>query len=128
MVGRQVVGNEIQHQPQAGSVHPPAQPLQRLVAAERRVGAVVGDRVGGAAHILGTEVGQRMPEAVLPGRVAARDRRSGGAGLPDAEEPYPVETELGDAVQRGVGYVVQAGLAAEAGADAGQQDPGVDLV
>ena len=39
------------------------------------------------------------------------------AGLPDAQEPDPVETHLGQAIQFGVGNVVQRGRSGPASRD-----------
>ena len=55
-------------------------------------------------------------------------RCAGGPGLPDAQQPDPVEAHRGQAVQLGVRDVVQRGGPAERARQLGQPDAGVDLV
>ena len=68
---------------------------------------VAGDGEAGAGDVLLAQVGQRLLEFLAPLRIAARDPLARRAGLPDAEEPDPVEAHLGQPVQLGVGNVVQ---------------------
>ena len=67
----------------------------------------------GAGDVLLAQVGQRLLELPAPLRVAARDLLRRRPGLPDAQEPDPVEPHLGQAVQLGVRNVVQRGGAAQ---------------
>ena len=53
---------------------------------------------------------------------------AGRAGLPDAQEPDPVEAHLGQTVQFGVRNIVQRGGAAQLCDEFGQPDARVDLV
>ena len=68
---------------------------------------VAGDGETGTGDVLVAQVGQRLLELLAPLGIAARDLLPRRAGLPDAQEPDPVEAHLGQAVQFGVGNVVQ---------------------
>ena len=89
---------------------------------------VAGDREAGAGDVLLAQVGQRLLELPAPLRVAARDLLPRRAGLPDAQEPDPVEAHLRQAVQFGVRNVVQRGRPAQRPGQLRQPDAGVDLV
>ena len=107
---------------------PLAQPGQRRIAAQTGVHRVAGDREPGAGDVLLAQVRQRLLELPAPLGVGARDPLRGRPGLPDAQEPDPVETHLGQAVQLGVRNVVQRGRPAQGPGQLGQPDAGVDLV
>ena len=53
------------------------------------------------------QVGQRLLEFAPPLGIAARDLLRARTGLPDAEEPDPVEAHLGQPIELGVGNVVE---------------------
>ena len=99
---------------QAALAEPLAQAGQSRVAAEIRVDRVAGDGETRAGDVLLAQVRQRLLEFAAPLRIAARDLLRRRAGLPDAQEPDPVEAHLGQAVQLGVGDVVQRGRPAQA--------------
>ena len=102
-----VVGDEVEHQPQSASVQPLAQACQRRVAAQIAMDGVVRDREPGAGDVFVLEVRQRFLELAAPLGIRARDRLRRRTGLPDAQEPDPVKSLLGQAIQFGIGNVVQ---------------------
>ena len=102
-----MVGDEVEHQQEPARPQPLAQPGQRRVAPEVGMHRVAGDRKAGAGDVLLAQVGQRLLELLSPLGVGARHPLAGRPGLPDAQEPDPVEPHPGHAVQLGVGNVVQ---------------------
>ena len=58
----------------------------------------------------------------------ARDLLRRRAGLPDAQEPDPVEAHLDQAIQFGVGNIVQCGGPAQFLGQFRQPDASVDLI
>ncbi len=123
-----VVGDEIEHQPQAALAEPLAQAGQRGVAAEILVHRVAGDREPGAGDVFLAQVRQRLLEFACATRHCCANLLAGRAGLPDAEEPDPVETHLGQAIQLGVGNVIQRRGPAQLPGQLGQPDARVDLI
>ena len=79
---------------------------------------VAGDRESRAGDVLVAEIRQRLLELVPPLGIAARDLLCGRPGLPDAQQPDPVEAHLGQAIEFGIGNVVERGRAAESCATA----------
>ena len=128
MIEPHVIGHEIEHQSQAALAEPLAQPGQCGVAAEILVHRVAGDRETGAGDVLLAQVRQRLLELAAPLGIRARDLLRRRAGLPDAEEPDPVETHLGQAIQLGVGNIIQRGGAAQLLGQFRQPDARVDLI
>ena len=123
-----VIGDEIEHESQAALAEPLAQSGQRGVAAEILVHRIAGDRETGAGDVLLAQVRQRLLELAAPLGIGARDLLRRRASLPDAEEPDPVETHLGQAIQFGVGNIIQRGGAAQLPGQLRQPDARVDLV
>ena len=72
--------------------------------------------------------GSVSSNSLPPLGVAPGDLLPGRAGLPDAQEPDPVEAHLGQAVELGVRNVVQRRRPAERAGQLRQPDAGVDLV
>jgi hypothetical protein len=78
-----VVGDEVEHQPQAPRPEALAQPGQRRIFSEIGMHGVAGDREAGSGDVLLAQVRQRLlelspPLAIgarhpLPGRPSARD-------------------------------------------------------
>ena len=99
VIRRHVVGNEVEHQLQAALLQSLAQARQRRVAAQIAMDGVARDGEPGAADVVVPEVRQRLLELAPPLRIRARDRLRRRAGLPHAQEPDPVEAQLGQAVQ-----------------------------
>ena len=128
MIQARVIGDEVEQQPQAALAEPLAQPGQRGIASELIVHRVAGDGETGTGDVLLAQVGQRLLKFSAPLRVAARDPLPCRTGLPDAQEPDPVEAHLGQAVQLGVRNVVQRGRPAECLGQFRQPDAGVDLI
>ena len=124
-----VVGDEIEHQPQAalcGAARAGGPARHRRPDAVMH--RVAGDGETGTGDVLFAQVRQRLLEFPAPLRVAARDLLPRRAGLPDAQEPDPVEAHLGQAVQLGVGNVVQRGRPAQGLGQLRQPDARVDLI
>ena len=72
--------------------------------------------------------GSVSSKLAAPLRVGARDPLRRRAGLPDAQEPDPVEAQPRQPVELGVGHVVQGRAPAQRARQLGQPDAGVDLV
>ena len=89
-----VIGHEVEHELQASLAEPLAQAGQRGVPAKILMHRVTGDGEAGTGDVFLAQVRQRFLELAAPLGIAARDLLRTGAGLPDAEEPYPVETHL----------------------------------
>jgi len=117
MVGCGVVRYKVEHQFDATFGQLLAELRQCGRAAECTADGVGGDRETGAANIVLGQVRQSGFELAAPQWVTARDRASRGAGLPDAQQPDPVEAPFSEAIDRGVVDVgksdLPAGLAGE---------------
>jgi hypothetical protein len=107
MVGSDVVGNEIEDEPQPAAGEPLAQPRERRVSAEIVVDAVVAHSETRAAHVGLAEVRQDAPVFRAPLRIRRRNAARGLARLPDAEQPHEVEPVAGERVELLVRDVVQ---------------------
>ena len=66
MIGRDVVRHEVEHQPQAASAEPFAESGQRLVAPQRFMHRVAGDRESRAGDVVVSQIRQRLLEFVAP--------------------------------------------------------------
>jgi len=128
MIDGRVIRHEVEHQPEATLPQAPAQLGQRLVASQAGIDGVAGDREPGAGDVVVGQVGQGVQEFPAPLRVGARHLPPGRAGLPDAQQPHPVEPQVGHPVERAVGDVGQGGRAPEGARHFAQPDPGIDLV
>ena len=128
VIERRVVGDEVEHQLQAAVPEPVAEPGEGLVAAQGGMRRIAGDREPGARDILVAQVGQRRLELPPPFGVGPGDLLPGLAGPPDAQEPDPVETHLGQAVEFGVRDVIQGRRPAQLAGQFRQPDAGIDLV
>ena len=98
------------------------------VAAQIAMHGVVLDGEPGAGDVFFLEVRQRFLKLLAPSGVAARDLLRRRTGLPDAQEPDPVKTQLCQAVQFGIGNVIQRRALPETAGQFRQPDAGVDLV
>ena len=107
VIQRRVVGDEVEHQPQTAVSEPLAEPGESGISAQGRMHRVAGDGEPGAGDVLLAQVGQGLLELSPPLGIAPGDLLPGRAGLPDAQEPDPVEPHLGQAVQFGVRNVIQ---------------------
>ena len=128
VVQRGVIGDEVEHEPKTALPEAVAQPGQRRIPAEARVHRVAGDREPGAGDVVIAEVRQRLLELFPPLGILPRCPLPGLSRSPDAEEPDPVEPHAGDAVQVGVGNVVQRRGPAQRPRPLRQPDAGVDLI
>lgn len=109
MVQGRVIGNEIEHQPQATLVEPFAQPAQSRIPSESIMNSVASDGKTGPSDVFFTEVGQCLLKFRSPLRVHARDALAGLTGLPHTQKPDPVKTHFGQAVQLRIRNVIQRG-------------------
>jgi hypothetical protein len=92
MVGGGVVRHEIEQQLDVAPRQLLAELLDRRVATQRLADGVRRNREAGAANILLGQVGQNNLKFGAPLRITARNCLPGSAGLPDAQQPDPVET------------------------------------
>src|SRR5262249_40571928 len=97
------------HELETASFEPLAQPGEGIIAAEMGVYGVAGDGEPRAGDVFLVQVGQRLLKFLAPLRIAARYFLRRQACLPDAQEPDPVELLFGEAVQLGVGNIVERG-------------------
>src|SRR4051812_38569764 len=88
---------------------------------------IAGDGEAGAGNVLLAQVRQRFLELAAPFRIAARDALGAWAGLPDTEQPDPVETLGSEAVKLRVRDLVQRGGPAQLLRQFRQPDTGIDL-
>ena len=98
MVRRDVVGNEIEDQPQSAFAERGTRGGKSLRPAEMFVDDVAAHAVGRADIVLRDKVGERSPEIFEEPLVAHGDRDAGGAPLPDAHEPHGIKARGGDAI------------------------------
>jgi hypothetical protein len=128
MVRGHVVRDEVEHQLQAALLEPSAQAGERRRAAQVAMHGVAVDREPRAADVVVAEVRQGFRELMTPLGIDEGDRPRRRTGLPDAQEPDPVDTLLGQAVQLGVRHVVEGRALAPGTRQLGQPDAAVDLV
>ena len=74
---------------------------------------VAGDREARASDVFLAQIRERLLEFAAPLGIVPRDLLCTRTGLPDAQEPDPVETHLGQAIQFGVRDIVQRGRPAQ---------------
>ena len=108
-----VVRDKVEHQLQSAFLQPLSQTCERRIAAQIAMHGVVLDGEPGAGDVFVLEVWQRFGELATPFGIRSRDRLRRWAGLPDAQEPDPVKTQLGQAVQGDVRDVIQRGRPAQ---------------
>ena len=123
-----MVGDEVEEQAQAASAEPLAQAGEGGIAAELCVNRVARDGEARAGDVLLAQIRQRLLELPAPLGVGARDALPRRPGLPDAEEPDPVESHPGEPVELGVRDVIERRPPAETLRQLRQPDPRVDLV
>ena len=128
MIEPHVIGYEVKHELQASLAESLAQAGQRSVPPKILMHRVAGDRKAGAGDVFLAQVRERLLELAAPLGIAARDLLRTRTGLPDAEEPDPVETQLGQAIQFGVRDVVQSDWPAQGSGQFRQPDAGIDLI
>ena len=128
VVGGDVVGHVVQEQPDAAGGQRGARRGQRLGAAERGVGDVPAHAVRRSDHVVGPQVGQRVPERGLQPGVRVRQRQAGRASLPHAHQPHRVDAGRRDRVPGRGGHVGQRHPPPGGPRQLVQPDRGVDLV
>ena len=128
VVQRRVIRDEVEHEPEATRPESVAEASQSRIAAQARVHGVAGDGEPGADDVLLAQVRQGLLELAAPFRVTAGNALPGQAGLPDAQEPDPVEAHFRQAVQFRVRDVVQDRGPTQLLGKLRQPDAGVDLV
>ena len=128
VVGRDVVGHEVEDQPELAVGERGAGPGQGLGAAEAIVDHVVAHAVRRADHVLVAKVGQGARDR--PRRAGDRRGRSqaGRAALPDAHQPHGVDGQRGERVPLGCGHLVERSARPRSRPRRSQPDRGVDLV
>jgi len=128
MVHGDVVGHEVQHQPQSARGQPLAQGRQLVAPAEVRIDLVAVDGIGRADDILRRKVGQGAAIFSLKVRVFLGDDAPGRAALPHTHQPNGVETPGCQRVQVGIRHAAQRDRPPVNPAERVQPGPGVDLV
>src|SRR5262249_2645579 len=127
MIDARVVGDEVEHQSQIALSEPLAETVEGSISSKISVHRVAGDREPRTGNILLTQVRESFLKLPAPFRIAPRDSLPRVARLPHAQEPDPVEAHLRDAVQLGVGNVVERGPSPDDARQLRQPHPGVDL-
>src|SRR5436853_4712596 len=89
---------------------------------------VSGNRKSRAGDVVVGEIAEGLLKFATPISMAARDLLRARTGLPDAEQPDPVEAHLREAIQLGVGNVIERQALARPPRQLGEPDAGVDLV
>src|SRR5271156_3184562 len=89
---------------------------------------IAGDGETGAGDIFLAQVGQRFLKFPAPLRIAARRSLCRQASLPDAEEPDPIEADLGQSIEFSVWNVVQGRAPSQTAGEIGQPNASIDLV
>ena len=127
MIGRGVVGDQVEQQLQVARGESLADPRERLVPPEVAIGFVGDDRERRAADVLGLEIGEHAPAFLdqLGGR--AGDLPPRRPGLPDPQEPDPLESLAGDVVEKTILEIVERGGPPEGGPALLQHDARVEL-
>ena len=113
VVGRDVVGHEVEDQPEPARRERLARRGETIRAAEVLRHGVVADAVRRADDVGDGEAGQRLLEVRTEAVVAQRDRGSRGAPLPDSHQPHRVEPQRRDPVPLRRRHVLQPDLRAE---------------
>ena len=108
MVGRDVVGHEVEHQPDPALGQRGSRAAASRPAAERVVDHVAADAVAASRSTsVVAQVRQRGAERGHSAGFGAGDRQPGRAALPDAHQPDRVDAGRGDGVPGRVGDIGQ---------------------
>src|SRR5262245_58589174 len=92
MIQTGMVRHKVEHQLETALLEPFAQSSQGFIAAERLMNRVTGDGEARTGDVILAQVGQRFLKLAPPLGVVPRDALSDEAGLPDAEQPDPIQT------------------------------------
>ena len=82
----------------------------------------------GTGDILFPQVRKRFLKFLAPFGVGARHPLPCRSGLPNAQEPDPVKAPLRQAIQFGIGNVIQSRRPAQLPGEFRQPDTGIDLI
>ena len=128
VVGRNVVGHEVQDQahPAVGKRLPCRR--QPVGAAEHRFHLVSTDAVRRTDDVVDGEVGQDVPAMLHQGLVRSGDRDTGRAALPHPHQPHHIRTGRGDRVPHLAGDITQFDAPTAPPAELVEPRPRVDLV
>ena len=96
VVGCDVVGDEVQDEPQSVPGQRGAGVGQAVASTQARVDLVVGDAVRRPDNVFGSVVGQHGVEALDQLGVVQRDRCSRRAARPYPHQPHGIETGVGE--------------------------------
>jgi hypothetical protein len=91
MIRRHVVRDKVEHQLQSPHLQPPSQARERRGPAQIAMHGVVLDGEPRAGDVLVPQIRQHFLKLLAPVGVAARHLLRRGAGLPNTQEPDPVE-------------------------------------
>jgi hypothetical protein len=127
MVQRGVVRDEIEHQTQTALTQSLPNTGKRRLSTKRLVHRVAGDGEAGSSDVIFAEVGERFFELRPPLGLFTRYALPGSTGLPNAQQPYPVETRAGESIQLLVWNVVERGRPAKIAGQICQPYSGVHL-
>ena len=128
VIRRNVVGHEIQHQPQPAHGELLPRRRQAVWAAEVRIHCVTADAVGRPHVVRRREVGQGPPEIDLQSRVGPGDAKADRAAFPHAHQPDGVRLKSTERIPCLRGHAPQGDRPAEPLAELVKPYPGVDLV
>src|SRR6185369_17168979 len=81
-----------------------------------------------ARNVIIRQITQRFVKFAAPIGVGARDFLGCWSGLPNAEEPNPIEAHFGEAIELGIGNIVECRNSAQLSRQLRQPNTGVDLI
>src|SRR5688572_30963769 len=111
VVERGVIGDEVEHQPQIPFAQALAQARERNVATETGMYRIGGDREARSCDVVLRKIGQGVLELLAPLAIGARYLLPRQSGRPDAQQPDPIESNIGNPVELLVRNVVQSDCA-----------------
>ena len=114
VIRRHVIRHEVEHQLQSALLQALSQAAERLGAAQIAMNRVAPDSEPGAGDVVVREIRQRIGEFAAPSGMRARNCLGRRAGLPHAQQPDPVEAQLGEAIQFGIRNIVERRAPADA--------------
>src|SRR6476620_12476786 len=94
MAEAHMVRHEIEHQSEATLFQSRSQTSECCIAPQRFMHGIASNGEAGAGDVVVGQIGERFVEFAKPFRVGARDLLRTASGLPDAQEPNPIEAYL----------------------------------
>ena len=128
MIDGDVVGHEIEHQPDALSRQAIAKVRQRRFTAQIGAHLVAPDGKAGPANIFGCEIRNQRRRLVHQPGIRPGQLRPDLTALPNAEQPHPLEAALRQLINSRLRHVGQRGGPAVPHSSLPQPHPGVDLI